>query len=81
MSFMGLLPSLPAMFGAYGALKLRQTQNPTDLSVPNYASTEVLLAQEKTRRKAQSRLNRRATDLTGGLTGSPTLGAASLWAL
>ena len=55
--------------------------NPASLALPGYTSTSVLLSQEKERRKAQNRQGRRSTNLTGGLTGQPTLGAGSLFGL
>lgn len=49
------------------------------LDTPDFASTSILLAQDKQRRKAQKRTGRQASNVTGGLLGNPTLGAGSLW--
>jgi hypothetical protein len=77
MSFLGLIP----LFVGLGAALLNKAKSKktTDLSTPNYASTEVLLSQEEIRRKAQNRKGRRSTNITGGLTGMPTLGGGALW--
>lgn len=50
-----------------------------DLSTPTFADTAILMAQDRMRRKQKRKVNRQSTDVTGGLTGSPTLGSASLW--
>jgi len=76
MWFAGLIPLITGLLTARYAKKKKQT---VDLNTPNYASTEVLLSQDEIRRKAQNRVNRRSTNITGGLTGRPTLGGGALW--
>lgn len=80
MAFLGLIPLLIGMGAAYPNKK-KQAAVQQDLSMPNFASTSVLLAQDKERRKAQNRVSRQSTKVTGGLMGSPSLGRGSLWGL
>lgn len=81
MQFYGLLQSTFSSF--WNSLTGKNQGVAPSLTTPNYASTSVLLAQEKERRKSLVQKGRRSTDVTGGsLSGKPTLGmAGSLFGL
>ena len=68
MDFQSIFDMIENAFREYEAGKVRKKKD------PNAQMKSLLLAEGRERRKSASRYGRSDTDITGGLTGNPTLG-------